>query len=911
MNEKWFELSTDQIEKKLKTNAASGLSRKAARSRARKDTGSVFLLPSKSPLRLLGDLVSDFALILLFFVALVSLFFEEYRNGAVVLTLLLSHVVLSWILYYRSTRTTESLAAFFYPTARVIRGGKPFSVDFRSVVPGDVLLVDTGDVVCCDARLVTSDHLKVRMRVDKENYLPLEKMAAAFVREGEHRAHEMGNMLHAGSVVTEGSGRAIVTAVGKYTYIGAMTGGVTLPMGRTIPKAVANMRKTASGINMIFLLAVLPLSLIGLLFSTMNGGTILLSSAFLTALSLAASTASQLLCTLFTLFYTTKIRCVATQENGVVIRSVEAVEKLAEADYLFLLDGAVLTDGLLHFHSASCADGEIRDFSVPNQSARVLAELVSLYHDGATRTLTTGVGGGGIYLRGIEEFLSRSGVDRGALRIRCSIVSYSSGNMVDTPERLDYVDRGERLNLRVWRTSEAIRRCQTTLVGNRNEVLSEEGKQELERLLQKNEENRRTPLIVTQAAGNEDSLCFVGVLFLSEGMDETWEESVRRLERGGCRVIAFSRSGTDAPDIPTHFLENGCVSKQRFLQHGVPLTHRFGNIRAYRDFDDEDIKLLIRHAQKQGKHVMVIGFGESAIRTSPIANGLITCAPTHARISGYLDEEIQTVDRLGQPSAISCAQTVKQEADVLVSRPTGKRGGLSSVARTISQVKGIRGRLADYLRYLVCVQLIMVVAVSLPMLFGRAILDARHVLLLSEFFGLLGLLGALYDPPAVLPRRRRDMQPTKGIKAFLQKDRPVLISALGSSLIALILPEIFGFFAIGDRYYHRVEVLLCSLILVHLCALPLIKYGIELKSLKQALTDRFLILQAGLSLVFVTVCLVWEDFGNLFSVEEFPAFPYSLLIPIPAIVFCIVFMLFSIEPWKNQGGKQQKKNRKM
>ncbi|MBQ3074717.1 MAG: hypothetical protein IJC26_01500, partial [Clostridia bacterium] len=168
MNEKWFGLSVDQVEKKLKTNAASGLSRKAARSRISPNAGNVFLLPSKSPLRLLVELVSDFALILLFFVSIIALFFEEYLNGATVLVLLVAHVAVAWILYYRSCRTVESLSSFFYPTARVVRGGKLFYVDFRSVVPGDVLLIETGDVLCCDARLVTSDGLKVQMRVNRE-----------------------------------------------------------------------------------------------------------------------------------------------------------------------------------------------------------------------------------------------------------------------------------------------------------------------------------------------------------------------------------------------------------------------------------------------------------------------------------------------------------------------------------------------------------------------------------------------------------------------------------------------------------------------------------------------------------------------------------------------------------------------
>ena len=79
-NEKWFALDISQVEKKLKTNAASGLSRKAARSRRDPSVGSVFYAYAKSPLRMLGEMLADFALILLLLTASVSLFFEELQR---------------------------------------------------------------------------------------------------------------------------------------------------------------------------------------------------------------------------------------------------------------------------------------------------------------------------------------------------------------------------------------------------------------------------------------------------------------------------------------------------------------------------------------------------------------------------------------------------------------------------------------------------------------------------------------------------------------------------------------------------------------------------------------------------------------------------------------------------------------
>ncbi len=896
MNEKWFELSVDQVEKKLKTNAASGLSRKAARSRVNPNAGSVFITPTKSPFRLLGELVSDFALILLFFVALISLFFEEYRSGITVLALLGAQVIVAWICFYRAHRTVESLSSFFYPTARAIRGGKLFYVDFRSVVPGDVILIEEGDILCCDARLVTSDALKVQMRINREQVMPLDKMASAFVRKGENRAHEMANMLHAGSVVMSGSGRAIVTAVGRYTYLGAMTGGVVLPMGKRIPTAIILLRKICSKINMISLLAVLPVSLISLLFSYNNGGTILLSSAFLTALALAATTMSQLICSMCTLFYTTAIRRIAISRSGMVIRSVEALEKITDPDYIFLLDGSVLTDGLLHYQSTYVAEGEIRNFSVPTEGTTLLSELVSLYHDAATRTLTTGLSGGGSFTRGMEEFLEQSGIDRNALRIRCTMISYAPGNLLDTPERLDYMDRDERFSAQVWSTSRVIQSCQSVFLGGERQSMSEEGKRTLEGFLTRCEQNYLKPLIFTQTKGRDDTLCFVGILLLHEGIDRNWERSVKKLERSGCKVISFSKTGTDIPNIPSQVLSSGVVSKQQFKEHHAPLTYGFGTIRAYSDFEDEDIAVLLQYAKKQGKRVIIVGTGDSAAELSNQACGLITCAPIHARTAGYLDEEIQSVDRLGQSSRLSCAQTVKQKADGLVSRPTVNGGGLSAIAAALSKMKRIREYFSRFVRYWISIQIIRIGAVSVPMLIGNPILDARHVILFCGIFDFISIFGALFAQTGLREGEHKDYFDIRSLKSFFLEDRAMLISSLTSCLIALLLPEVFGYFAIGGLYFERVEVLFLSLLCVQLCASLLIKYGTRLSLLKNAWKDRFLVLQATLSLLFSALCFAWEDFGNLFDIETFPSAVYALLIPIPAIVFCALFVLLSNKP---------------
>ena len=260
MNKKWFALSIDQVEEKLRTNAAAGLSRKAARSRCNKDNGSIYVTQRKSAWRMLEELVSDFTWAILLIIAVASFFFEEYSVGTVIISLLVLNALFSLFVYHRSVRSRESADRFFKPVAKVIREGKLYCVDYADVVLGDVLLLEKGDFIGCDARLTSSDSLKVRMKLDKERVCELEKNAISPVNQNEKFAYNMTNMVHANSVVIGGSARAIVTGVGRYTYFSALTGGIERSVDQELPEILQRIKKFFSSVSMLILIAILRIT---------------------------------------------------------------------------------------------------------------------------------------------------------------------------------------------------------------------------------------------------------------------------------------------------------------------------------------------------------------------------------------------------------------------------------------------------------------------------------------------------------------------------------------------------------------------------------------------------------------------------------------------------------------------------
>ena len=142
MNYKWYSLTPEEIEKILRTNAALGLSRKAARSRVRKTGGnSFFFVETRSIGSCLRSVFCDPLLLLLIGVDIVAAIFGELTVAISVGAVLLFNIVLSSFLYLNSQWVVESASGHSQPKVKVIRDGALYFVSSKGVVPGDILIL--------------------------------------------------------------------------------------------------------------------------------------------------------------------------------------------------------------------------------------------------------------------------------------------------------------------------------------------------------------------------------------------------------------------------------------------------------------------------------------------------------------------------------------------------------------------------------------------------------------------------------------------------------------------------------------------------------------------------------------------------------------------------------------------------
>ncbi len=898
MNEKWFALTVEDIEKKLRTNAASGLSPKAARSRCNRKEAPFFTIKKKRWDKLLLDIFKDFFLVMLVLVAIFSLFFGEGELfiGSAMLVLIVINVVLCYLSNYRSRRSVEAMTNFFSPTARVIRGGKLYIADYRSVVVGDVIMVEKGDVLGCDARLVYSNDLSVVMRLDRKNEKLLKKYASVAINENELYAENMENMLHAGSVIETGSGRAIVVATGKYTYLGAMTGGLTEIPSQELPDAISAIKKTASKIGLLLLLAVIPFCISSILFGRFSGGTVLLSEVLSVALALSAACSLSKLPDVFLGFFTKHIRAAALSDNPCIIRSVKTFDQISDIDYLFMLDGSITTDGILHFESITTADGEANGFDRMGQSAVLLCDIIALYNISRKNSLSLGLELDGAYDAGLSEFMERSAIDAEALKIRCKIQSClpcSEGGR----DSLVYVDRGNRVEANISSSDEVIDLCDSVLFAGAKKPLTEDGIISLKRTYNTWIEAGRKLLVVTVKNGEKH--CFVGMLVLREGVDLSVENAVSNLKKSGVKVIVFSncigRSG--APEIPDVLRRGKCANAGEFLKKGLPISADFGEFDEYCYLDENMIAELAKHVKSQNKTLAILGFTDYAKDAIDCADIFFTCSPVRAGIQGRFIEEIRALEIPGEQSSASCTQKVKAEADAIFMRPKDKKGGLEPLARIMEYCKAAYRNLKNFLTYLMCVQIMRTITVALPMAFGNKTADARHILFFSCILDFLTMLVFMYDT-------RRSTQSTKKIKKdlaernlikIIRSNLGIFIPVLVGSSLTLLLPNFMNLFDFFGNYSYKAEFTYMALALMQIVTLFCVYSG-DLRNLqghRRLVSSYAAIAQGIIILVFTALCLIFEPIGNFFEITKNPIW-YFLASFVPAISLGVCHLVMSV-----------------
>ncbi len=210
----------DQIVKDLKTDLVRGLAESEATIRWKTNGPNRLVEKDRiSAVKLFLKQFQDFMILILAAAAVISYAIGDKKDAIAIFAVIIANGVISFIQEYQAERTLQALKKISGPVARVLRDGAQKKIPAMRLTVGDVVILEQGDVVPADCRLIEIANLEIQEAILTGESAAVEK-GAQVVLNKKVALGEQRNMAFMGTVVTQGNGRAVVTAVGMDTEVG-------------------------------------------------------------------------------------------------------------------------------------------------------------------------------------------------------------------------------------------------------------------------------------------------------------------------------------------------------------------------------------------------------------------------------------------------------------------------------------------------------------------------------------------------------------------------------------------------------------------------------------------------------------------------------------------------------------------
>ena len=327
----WHAMTIKSVVAKLNTDEKNGLSKKEADLRKYKfGENELSKEKNKSIWQKFLAQFSDFMVITLVIAAGISFLTSflskesDYIDTIIILVIVITNAIVGMLQESKAEKEIESLKVLSTPLSKVIRGGKVIRVPSKDIVPGDILFLKTGDLICADARIIESTSLAVEESAMTGESLAVEKSAQDILSE-DTLLSDRKNMVFAGSVVNRGHAKAVVVATGMKTEVGKVASIVSEEKNSETPLQ----RKLAST-GKIIAVGILIISVVVFVLGIMQDVNFL--EMLMISISLAVAAIPEGLPAVVTIVLANGVRKMAKLHT--VVRNLPAVETLGHASVI-------------------------------------------------------------------------------------------------------------------------------------------------------------------------------------------------------------------------------------------------------------------------------------------------------------------------------------------------------------------------------------------------------------------------------------------------------------------------------------------------------------------------------------------------------------------------------------------------
>ena len=215
----YYRESKEEVLKELGANEQQGLTSKAAQEKlAQVGPNALVEGKKKSVVEVFLEQFKDLMVIILIIAAVISAFTGNLESTAVIIVVLILNAILGTVQHVKAEKSLEALKSLSAPAAKVLRNGKKQEIAAKDVVPGDILLLEAGDLVTADGRILDNFSLQVNESSLTGESTNIDKLDTTF--EKEVPLADRVNMVYSSSLVTYGRANILVTATGMDTEIG-------------------------------------------------------------------------------------------------------------------------------------------------------------------------------------------------------------------------------------------------------------------------------------------------------------------------------------------------------------------------------------------------------------------------------------------------------------------------------------------------------------------------------------------------------------------------------------------------------------------------------------------------------------------------------------------------------------------
>ena len=277
----------------------------------------------KTTLQVFLEQFKDLMVIILIIAAVISAFTGELESTLVIIAVLILNAILGTVQHIKAEKSLESLKSLSSPSAKVLRDGKKIKIDSKDVVPGDIMLLEAGDMVTADGRILENFSLQVNESSLTGESTNIDKADVEF--DHEMPLGDRINMVYSSSLVTYGRANVVVTATGMNTEIGKIASLMNETKERRTPLQISLDKFSSKLATAILIICAIVLGL-----QIWRGQPIM--DALLFAVALAVAAIPEALSSIVTI-----VQAMGTQKmakENAIIKNLAAVESLGSVSVI-------------------------------------------------------------------------------------------------------------------------------------------------------------------------------------------------------------------------------------------------------------------------------------------------------------------------------------------------------------------------------------------------------------------------------------------------------------------------------------------------------------------------------------------------------------------------------------------------